>query len=358
MRERLLLFFLEEKGLVMSDQTNRNWPEGFTEQQIRRISRRLLLWNGIIVGLVAIVVWLLWFYLRWFFHGPELVDDAFILDAAEGPTRSLIAYVELRDRRLVRPAMSRNRHRTTKSLFDHGLLLHRGRRPADAGQGDPESQGQELVGPLESISVKVDQEVLAAIVAKNPQLRDRILPVMLNASAAFNVFGYVFFGIITPILGLCCYNMARAVVRQGRTAHAPRMAVLLARQGDPLSLSRDIDNEMAEESVLPVGKAFITRNWLLRPTLFGLIACRMDDIVWAYHAVISGDNVAGLAFRDGRIIGIPMHRNTPELLAHGVSNASTGSRRAGTGIKRSNGEPNARASWRKSVQARRLGSRK
>lgn len=52
-------------------------------------------------SLVAIVVCLLWSYLGWFFHGPELVDDAFILDAAKGPTRSLIAYVELRDRRLV-----------------------------------------------------------------------------------------------------------------------------------------------------------------------------------------------------------------------------------------------------------------
>jgi hypothetical protein len=177
------------------------------------------------------------------------------------------------------------------------------------------AQGQQLVGPLESISVKVDQDALAAIVGKNPQLRNRILPVILNASAAFNVFGYVFFGIVTPILVLCGSNMARAVIRQGRTRLHPVWR-MLARQGDPLKLSRDIDDEMAEESVLKVGKAFITRNWLLRPTLFGLIACRMDDIAWAFHVVISGDNVATLAFRDGRMVGIPLHRNTPELLAH------------------------------------------
>lgn len=226
MRERLLLFFLEEKGLVMSDQTNRNWPEGFTEQQIRRISRRLLLWNGIIVGLVAIVVWLLWFYLRWFFHGPELVDDAFILDAAEGPTRSLIAYVELRDRRLVPTGYVEESSQNDKVYSTMAYyFIEVGGRPMLV-KATPNAQGQELVGPLESISVKVDQEVLAAIVAKNPQLRDRILPVMLNASAAFNVFGYVFFGIITPILGLCCYNMARAVVRQGRTRMHPAWRML------------------------------------------------------------------------------------------------------------------------------------
>jgi hypothetical protein len=304
----------EAQRLVMSDATDPKWPEGFIAHQIRGVSRRLLLWNGIVVGLVPIVIWVLWFYLAWFFHGPELVDDAFILDAAKGPTRSLIAYVELRDRRLVptgyveESSQNGKVYSTTAYYFiavDGQLMLVKAL---------PNAQGQRLVGPLESITVKVDQHALAAIVAKNPQLRDRILPVMLNASAAFNVFGYVLFGIVTPILVLCSYNMARAVIRRGRTRMHPVWR-MLARQGNPFELSRAIDDEMAEKSVLTVGKAFITRNWLLRPTLFGLIACRMDDIAWAFHAIISGDNVATLAFRDGRMIGIPLHRNTPELLA-------------------------------------------
>ena len=298
----------------MSDQTNRNWPEGFTEQQIRRVSRRLLLWNGIIIGVVAIVSWLLWSYLGWFFHGPQWVDDAFILDAAKGPRRSLIAYVELLDRRLVPTGYVEESSQNGKVYSTMAYYFIAVDGQPMLVKAPPNAQGQKLVGPLESISVKSDRDALAAIVAKKPQLRDRILPVMLNASAAFNVFGYVFFGIVTPILGLCCYNMARAVIHQGRTRMHPVWR-MLARQGDPLELTRHMDDEMVEQSVLKVGKAFITRNWLLRPTLFGLIACRMDEIAWAFHAVISGDNGATLAFRDGRVIGVPMHSNTPELLA-------------------------------------------
>jgi hypothetical protein len=282
---------------------------------MRRVSRRLLFWNGLVVGLVAMVVWSLWFYLRWFFHGPVLVDDAFILDTAAGPSRSLIAYIEMRDRRLIPTGYVERSLRDGKvySTQAYDFIAVGGRLMLV--KAPPDAQGRRLVGPLESVSEKADREALAAIVARNPELRDQILPVMLNASAAFRVFGYVLFYIIPPILGLCVYNMAGAVIRGGRTRMHPAWR-MLARRGDPAVVAQDIDREMAEGSVLEVGKAFITRNWLVRPTLFGLIACRIDDIVWAFHAVIAGDNVTTVAFRDGRMMGIPMHRNTPELLAH------------------------------------------
>jgi hypothetical protein len=290
-------------------------PDGFIEQQIRRVNRNLLLWNGIVVGLVAIIVLLLWSYLGWFFHGPRLVDDAYILNAATGPASSLIAYVEMRDRVLVPTdyvAKSSQNGRVYSTMPYYFIAVGDKQMLVKATK---DARGHKLVGPLESISVKVDQQALDLIVAGNPRLRDRILPVMLNASAAFNVFGYVLLGSLTPILAVCGYNIARAVIRRGNTSIHP-VTRSLACLGDRIELARDIDAEMAEDTVLRVGKAFITRNWLLRPTLFRLIACRMDDIVWAFHAVIRGDNVASFAFRDGRMIGIPLQRNTPELLAY------------------------------------------
>jgi len=299
----------------MSDQMDWQEPDGFIEQQIRRVNRNLLLWNGIVVGLVATIVLLLWSYLGWFFHGPQLADDAYILNAAKGPASSLIAYVEMRDRQLVPTggvAESSQYGKVYSTMHYYFIAVGDQQMLVKATK---DAQGHKLVGPLESFSVKVDQQALDAIVARNPGLRGRILPVMLNASAAFNVFGYVLLGILAPILAVCGYNVARVVIRQRKSSMHP-VTRSLARQGDPIELVREIDAEMAEDAVLRVGKAFITRNWLLRPTLFRLIACRMDDIVWAFHAVIRGDNVASFAFRDGRMIGIPLHRNTPELLAH------------------------------------------
>jgi hypothetical protein len=288
-------------------------PDSFVDQHTRRVSRNLLLWNGIVLGLLVIVGLSLSSYLGWFFGGPKLVDDAYILDAAKGPPSSLIAYIEVRDRRLVPTGYVEESSRNGKvystipyysiAVGDKLMLV----------KGVTEGQGQNLVGPLESISGKAGQQAFDAIVAKKPELRDRILPVILNASAAFNVFGYVLLGILTPILAFCGFNIARALIRQGMNSMHPVIRSL-ARQGDPTEVAQDIDAEIAGDGVQKVGKAFITQNWLLRPTIFRLIACRLDAIVWAFHSIIAGDNVATFAFRDGRMMGVPLHKNTRELL--------------------------------------------
>src|ERR1700682_3857516 len=85
----------------MSDQIDWDEPESFINQQIRRVSRNLFLWNGIVVALVTIIVLCLWSYLGSFVRGPQLVDDAYILNAAKGSPSSLIAYIEMRDRQMV-----------------------------------------------------------------------------------------------------------------------------------------------------------------------------------------------------------------------------------------------------------------
>jgi hypothetical protein len=292
-----------------SDQVDWEEPGSFVSWQIRRVSRNLLLCNGIVVGLLAVIVLLLSSYLGWFFRGPKLVDDAFILDAAKGPSSILIGYIEMRDRRLVPTGYLEEYSQNVKVYYyfievGDKLMLVR---------GATDSPGQKLIGTLQPISVKYNQQAFEAIVAKNPQFGDRMLPLILNASTEFNVLGYLLLGILTPMLALCGFNIALAVVRQGKNSMHPVMR-FLARQGDPTEVAQDIDAEVADDGVQKVGKALITQNWLLRPTFFRLIAGRLDDIVWAFHSKIAGDNVATLAFRDGRMLGIPLHKNTPELL--------------------------------------------
>ncbi len=73
----------------------------FIGSQVRRVSRNLLIWNGVVIALMALSVWALSSYLIWFVRGPRPADDAFILEAAQGPPGSIIAYVEMRDRQLL-----------------------------------------------------------------------------------------------------------------------------------------------------------------------------------------------------------------------------------------------------------------
>jgi len=298
----------------MPDMANDISPPTYITKQIRRVSGNLLLWNGLVVGLLFLASAALSTYLICFFRGPQRVDDAFILKAAEGPPSYLIAYVEMHDRQLLPTGYVEESSRNGKVYSTNYYYF------VDIGgklllvKGTTNINGQKLLGPLESISVKTDQDAVKDMIVRNPNLQNRILPVMLNSAAAFDVFGFVYFGIIIPILAICGYNIVRALLGQRSPALHPVMRSL-ARYGDPSEVTDAINAELAGDNVLTIGKAKMTRNWLVRPKIFNLLICRIDEIVWAYHAVINGDHVAGLALSNGRVFGIPMQKNTPELLA-------------------------------------------
>jgi hypothetical protein len=298
----------------MSAPSNSNEHEGFVERQIRRVSRRLFLANGIVLAIMAIIVFLLRTYLISFLQGPQLVDDAYILDAAKQPESGLIAYVEIRNHRLIPTGYieeSTQDGRVYSTMDYHFVEIGNKKMLVKATQGE---KGDRLVGPLQFFSAKTDKQALEMIEKKNPALRGQVLPVMLNAAAAFNVFRYILLAVFIPLFALCLFNIARAILK-GKTALHPVMRSL-ARHGDPTEIAQTIDAEIASGTALKVGKAFITKNWVLRPSAFRLIACRLDDIVWAYQLVISGDTIVALAFRDSRVIGISMRRNAAELLSH------------------------------------------
>jgi hypothetical protein len=282
----------------------------FIEQQVRRSSRNLLIVNGIIVGLVVLATLALSSYFLWFFHGPLAVDDAYILAAAKGPPSSLIAYVVLPEHRLIPAGLVEESRRNGKTYSVNPYFFVEVGDRLLLVKGDGATKGSSLIGPLESATAKTDQQALDALMRKN----SRVLPIMLNAAAAFEVFGYVALGLIGLILLPCGYNVVRALIGGGRPYLHPVMRAL-CRHGEAPEVAETIDAEVADSSALQIGKAWLTRNWVLRPTFFGIVVCPLDEIVWAFPARVVGDNVASLALRSGRMIGIALQKNTPELLA-------------------------------------------
>ena len=227
----------------MSDHPKLNEPDGFVERQMHRVSRNLLLWNGLVLVLLAIIAFLLRTYLGCFLQGPQRVDDADILDAAQGPRNSLIAYVEIRDHPLIPTGYVEESLRNGEVYATMQYDLIKVGDKQMLVKTTQHEHGHKLVGPLQFISAKADQQALDAIVAKNPSLGNEILPVMLDAAAAFTVLGYVSLGVFTPILVLCLYNIARAITRHGKTSGHPvkTLACSTGRsfQGGPSHRRRD-----------------------------------------------------------------------------------------------------------------------
>lgn len=287
----------------------------FITTHVSRTSRNLLIWNGLVVALLlAIILPFGGPYYVNFFRGPIPVDDAYLLQAAKHSDSGLIAYVELADRPLLPTgwkelSLQDERVYSTTPYFyvavDDKLLLVK---------TDPERDGHRLVGPLQGIHVKTDVEVRDALVAAHPELKDRLLPIMLNGAAAFTVAGYVGLALFIPAFLLCGFNIARALWGLNFPPLHP-IARTLARYGEPQQIAAQIDKEVAEGPATTIGPVTVTSLWLLRPTVFGLVACPLSEVVWAYHLVFNGSHMAVVYLRNGRNFGVPLKAAVvPQLL--------------------------------------------
>lgn len=180
--------------------------------------RTLLIVNGFLLAALLAGAWFTRTYYYNFIYGPFPVGDEALLAAANDPGNGeLLSYVELKDRRLIPTRWAETttvERRGEKRL--HTELVYALVRVGDrfllvlASKGD---DGSRLVGPLYAIHRDIDRKAAAGIERDMPE-QAPLLPVMLNATAAFPVAGYLGLGLATPLAILCLVNLARAVARK------------------------------------------------------------------------------------------------------------------------------------------------
>jgi hypothetical protein len=268
--------------------------------QVARTIRNSLVWNSIGALLLVLLLWMTSDYLYWFFRGPTAASDAEILKMIDqGSQRSIIGYVSSSDRKLQQTNWSevvtmddgqKERVHTDTPYFlmpveDKYLLVQA-----------KESLETNLVGPL-SHAREIDQRVMKSLESENPQLAGKILPVVMNAEAAFSVFAYIVIPILVLWGGWLLWNFTLAWQRSANPAYHP-IVKQLARYGDADTLAKQIDHEANGETTLRFGKAILTDSWLLRPTAFGAQVVRLADLVWAYHLQQSAESFAVLMTAD------------------------------------------------------------
>jgi hypothetical protein len=271
----------------------------FIRTQVRRANRNLLLWNASFLLLMLGLAWLSRTYWYNFFFGPFRVTDNSLLALAREPGGGLLAYVELQGRKLTTTSFTEvttvdNRLHTSFRFFTtpvgDRLLLVLARSSGDE---------QRLLGTVYRVPDEVDRDVIGGLIRKRPELRGRFLPVMLNATVAFPIFGWVCLAIVSPLALLCLVNLARGLLRSANPRLHP-----LAR---PEEIAAQIDREVAEDSAQRFGTVFVTRSWLLQPTTFGLRRIRLEDAVWVCE--LTGARF-GLVFRlrNGKTTGVLLKR--------------------------------------------------
>jgi len=284
-------------------------PDGFIFAQVRRTNRNLLLWNvPALVALLA-VAWVTRVYYYNFFCGPFPADDSTLLAAAREPGNGgLLAYVELRDRNLVPSGFTEVSTRDDKPYSSIPLFMTAVGDRMMLVQTRTQDDGRRLVGPLYRVPADVEHKVIGSIVEKHPEMRDRFLPVMLNASAAFTVIGYIGLAVGVPLALLCLFNVGKALLRTVEPRRHP-----MAKDADTAA---EIDREVAAGPVDRFGPVTVTRSWLLQAKTFGLRAVWLEDAVWVWHRSAGGRHVAVIRVRDGKTVyvGLLKRQLVPKVL--------------------------------------------
>jgi len=277
---------------------------GWIFGQVRRACRNSLIWNGIALLLLALIAWFSSTYYYHFFLGPFPFDDAKLLEAAKNPEDgSLLGYIELKDRQLLPTgweeiSTSNGKAYSVVPYFmtpvGDQFMLVMAKSPQD---------GKNLIGPLYKTG---DRElgVISFLEKRRPDLRGKFLPVQVNGEAAFTVIGWIGLIVCLPIFSLCLFLFTRSSVAMLQIG-THKIVRQLAKYGDPIDVTAAIDHEMRSGKAIPFGKSILAKNWLLRPTAFGVVAVQLADIVWMYHLKQS-ESFAVFCLRNGQSIAMPL----------------------------------------------------
>ncbi len=299
--------------------TPANFSQPFVEAQVARTNRNLFLWNGIVLLILVMCTAVMHNYWRGFFHGPFAYDDAALLAAAEHPVSfPLIDYVNVGQRKLIDTGWRQIMTLDDKERSITPYFLMRVGDKMMLVQAESATVGRPLTGSLYEVSNHTRSEVVDHLIKRSPELNGRILPVILNATVAYNVSGYVFLCVIGPFALLCLINIVRGAIRIAVPARHPILR-RLALFGEPEAVAREINQETGQGTAMRFGSRLIlTPNWLIWPLKFNLKCVRLADIVWIYHNVVTSHGVHSLVVctRDRKMQAVVLKKGqAPEALA-------------------------------------------
>ena len=269
-----------------------------------------MIWNGASLAILAIALWLSSDYLYWFLRGPLAASDAQLLAMIErGGNRSLIGYVESTRRKLEptkwqevttlenQPGQKVEKVHSEQRYFllpveDKRIMVLAKEAPTDS----------KLTGPL-SPAREIDRTVWSGIEKDDPRLAGKILPIVLHADAAFNVFGYILLPTLAIWGGIACWNLASALLRRVHFDLHPLMRQFASYKSEAApqdQATNQVDREVASGSAKRFGKVIVTDSWVLRPTMFGVQAVPLSSLVWAFLFSKGAENYVMMMTRDKR----------------------------------------------------------
>ena len=247
----------------------------FIGEQVRRSNRNLLIANLFIVFTFLSVTLAEHRLLKSYFFGATKVEPAALETAGITVEKDII---EVENKAVLPAYRSVNRSGGSENVKAEYLMMLVGKRMMMVKVA-PGDKGPHFKGVLEPMDLRLTMKLQQDL--KSDRARDMLLPVMLDTTDYdSDVMAYFVVGLPMGLIGL--WNLKKWMTRAADPAQSPVVTQLEHRGG--MMACQQIDTEMAQTSGR-IGKAILTRSWILVPSLFGLKAMHIEDVVWAYKKV-------------------------------------------------------------------------
>ncbi|MCU0511360.1 MAG: hypothetical protein MUE40_02205 [Anaerolineae bacterium] len=279
---------------------------------VRRSNRNVLLLT--LVGFIILVVGVVLAAPYWLrqFSGPFPMTMAEVI-ATTPESLPLYNVVITGDQMLdtgYEEYTTTNGVRTSTDAYFGGLLLGEKILVVRVGSTVDETR-TEYQGSL-LMPASISKEVLDDINAEEPEIREFLLPFVLDAKDEKDAWTMGAVALVVLLLAVL-YGLFQFFARSRNINKHPIMQGL-ARMGDPEQVLSEVNNELLvseQKSTFP-GLSF-TRNWLVYSKGNALEAVRLGDVMWVYRQTVTGrggtQHFVHVYDRYNRLIAIPGKEN-------------------------------------------------
>jgi hypothetical protein len=259
----------------------------WVENEARRANRNLLLVNGLIVAVLALVVAGNYRYCANFVLGCKPVSAA-ELAGIQSPEQQWHNFVTVTGTKSVSTGFQDIEKRTqngqlvSTEVKDEYFLLRVGEKILLV-KAPPGKERLEYSGALEYTTNPVKEDLLRPLAAEDAELVRQILPFTLNA-ANYRSNGYAMLIFGLPLLALAGWNLWKAMRRVSEIQSSP-VWKHVAVYGNAEQLSQQIESELQPAMIRKYGNLQLTSQWMVRRRMFSTWVSPIGDLVWIYKKV-------------------------------------------------------------------------
>jgi hypothetical protein len=116
---------------------------------------------------------------------------------------------------------------------------------------------------------------------KTPEARLALMPIMLD-TIEYKSDALLLMGFGIPAILLAAWNLKKWMARAADPATSPIVTQLEHRGG--MMACQQVDSEVAQSSG-KIGKAILTKSWVIAPHVYHASIMHLDDVVWVYKKV-------------------------------------------------------------------------